>query len=173
MQIVAGALVLGVVVFLAVAVVIGSNRPAGAGRAPAGDLPIISLVAAVLLAVQAPLAFLLPGLVTRNGLRQIASGSGRSFPDPGAAEGNTDVARLLGLWQTTLIIGLALLEGTAFLGCIAFLVEAQPFAVAVVLVSLLLMAVKFPTEGRVLAWLEQQAGRLAELRQEGGAAAGP
>ncbi len=70
--------------------------------------------------------------------------------------------------QTTLIVGLAPLEGTAFLGCIAYLIEANPLALAVVGVAVCLMLYKFPTEGRVRTWLEQQAAVLNGMREEQG-----
>jgi hypothetical protein len=66
-----------------------------------------------------------------------------------------------------MMIGLALLEGAAFLGCIAYLLEARPLALGVVVVAITPMLVNFPTEARVRAWLERQADQLAELRQQG------
>lgn len=171
MQLVASALLLGVVTFLTVALIIVLTQTKGSGLAPAGDLPMISVVAVVFLAVEAPLAFLVPGFLTRSAVRQIASGTWRLPPGADPAALGTDAAKLLAVRQTTLLVGLALLEGAAFFGCIAFLLEARPFALGVVLVPILLMLVKFPTEGRVRAWLERQAGQLAELRQQGDVAA--
>lgn len=165
MQIVAGALLLGVGVFLAIVFIAAPARANGAGLAPAGGTPVISFAAVVMLAVNAPLSFLVPGFVTRTALRQIASGTWQGGPGADAASYNTDALKLLAVRQTSLIVGLALLEGVAFLGCIAYLLEARPFVLGVVLVALTLMLVKFPTEGRVRAWLEQQANLLAELRQ--------
>src|SRR5438270_12638706 len=105
MQIIAGALLLGVVLFLAIVLVIVSGRPQGPAAAPAGGLPLVSVVAVVLLAVEAPLAFLVPGLQTRNALRQIASGTWRLPPGASAAELSTDTAKLLAVRQTTMLIG--------------------------------------------------------------------
>ena len=167
LQVIAGALLLGVVTFLVIDLIIVFTQTKGAGIAPAGDLPMISVVAVVLLAVDAPLAFLVPGFQTRAAVRQIAAGTWRPAPAACAEAFRTDSSKLLAVRQATLVVGLALLEGAAFFGCIAFLLEARPFALGVVLVAVLLMLVKFPTEGRVRAWLERQADRLAELRQQG------
>jgi hypothetical protein len=70
--------------------------------------------------------------------------------------------------QTTLIIALAMLEGTALLGCIAFLLEAQVWVLGLTIVALVLILLNFPTEARVSAWLQEQTDRLAELRQQQG-----
>lgn len=168
MQIIAAALLLGVVMFLAIVLIIVFSRPNGAGIAPAGDVPIVSVLAVSFLAIQAPLAFIIPGFQTRTALRRIASGTWQLPPGANAASFATDASKLLAVRQTSMIIGLALLEGTAFLGCIAYLVEKQPFALVVVLVAVTLMLVNFPTEGRVRAWLERQADQLAELHRQGG-----
>ena len=41
----------------------------------AGGWPVISLAAVAMLAVNAPLSFVLPGVLTRNALRQVARGT--------------------------------------------------------------------------------------------------
>ena len=167
MQIIASALLLGVVVFLAIALLIVWVRTNDHALARAGDLPLVSIMAVVLLAMEAPLAFIIPALVTRTAVRRIASGTWQLPPAADAAAFSSDASKLLAVRQTTMIVGLALLEGAAFFGCIAYLVEARPFALGVVLVAVLLMLVNFPTEGRVRAWLQRQADQLAELRQQG------
>jgi hypothetical protein len=171
MQIIAGALLLGVVIFLSIALVIVSKRTNGPSIAPAADLPIISVVAAVLLAVQAPLAFIVPSLQTRTALRQIASGTWQLPPGANAAAFGTDNTKLLAVRQNTLLVSLALLEGVAFLGCIAYLLEAHLLVLGVALVAVLLMLVNFPTEARVRGWLERQTDQLVVLRQQGDVAA--
>jgi hypothetical protein len=70
--------------------------------------------------------------------------------------------------QGTLVVGLGLLSSAAFMGCIAFLLEAQGLLLGVIGVAFLLMLWKFPTEGRVRAWLDRQTERLTELRQQKG-----
>ena len=167
MQIIATALLLGVVIFLAIVLFLVLVQNNGAGMAPAGNVPMLSIVAVVLLIVQAPLALLFPAFLTRNALRQIASGAWRSPAGTDSANFGTDASKLLAARQTMMIIGLALLEGAALFGCIAYLLEAQPYTLAVVLVALLLMLVNFPTAERVRTWLERQIDQLAELRQRG------
>jgi hypothetical protein len=167
MQIIAGAILLGAVIFLVIVLTIVLVRAKGPARGLPGNLPMISIVAVVFLAVTAPLAFIVPGFQTRAALRQIASGTWQLPLGANAAGFSTDASKLLAVQQNAMVVGLALLEGTAFFGCIAYLVEAQPFACGLVVLAVILMLLKFPTEGRVRAWLEHQADQLVELRQQG------
>ena len=166
MQIVAGALILGVVVFLGVVLFVVHGRNGGQGVMPAQPLPVISLMAVAMLAVCGPLAFVIPAVVTKTALRQILSGAWRPPAGTDPVMSATVGGQLMGVRQTTLILGMALLEGTAFLGCVAYMSEARPFALAVVGVAILLMLCKFPTEAGVRAWLVRQADTLASLRQQ-------
>jgi hypothetical protein len=168
MQILAAALILGVVIFLGIVLFLVQVQNGGRGLAPPQDVPIISLVLVVFFVVQAPLSFLLPAFIVRSQLRQIAVGSwalqGR-VPNPALFA--TDGGKLLAGFQSSLIIGLALLEGAAFFGCVAYLLEAQSFALAIVVVAILLMLVRFPTAGGVRSWLERQGAALSALRAQG------
>ena len=112
------------------------------------------------LVVEAPLAFIVRRLHTRTALRQIASGAWPLPPGADAAAFASDTAKLLAVRQTTMLISWAMVEGAAFFGCIAYLLEAQPFTLAVVGVAVLLMLVDFPTERGVSAWLERQVDQL-------------
>ena len=67
-----------------------------------------------------------------------------------------------------MLIGWALLEAPAFMACIAYLLEAQAFAAALVGMTIVLMLIRFPTEGRVRGWLEQQNATLSDLHQQQG-----
>ncbi len=167
MQIVAGALLMGVLIFLGIVLYMVWIQNKGAGTAPPADMPLLSLLAAVFFVIQAPLSFLIPQFLTRNALGQIASGNWKAPPGFNAADFPSDASKLLGIRQTAMIVGLALLEGAAFFACIAYLLEAQPWVLAIILVSVLLMMMNFPTEGRVRSWLALQAEQLDELRRRG------
>jgi hypothetical protein len=165
MQIVAAALVVGVIAFLAIVLYLVLAQKQG-GANPPPNLPLISLIAAGSLVVATVVSFALPAAIVRSTLRRIAAGTWK--PEPGMAAQATDSDKLLALYQTTLIVGLALLEGACFFSCIAYLVEGQPFVLAVVAVGVGLMLVRFPTEGRVRRWLEDHKEQLARARQEVG-----
>jgi hypothetical protein len=164
MQIIASSLLMGVVVCLGIMLYLVQVQQRGQGAVPPENLPIMSLLAGAMLAICGPLAFIVPGIITRSGLRQILAGTWPS--GGGSAVPATGGAQLMGLRQTTLIVGLAMLEGTAFLGCLAYRQEAQPLALALVAVAVLVMLCKFPTEARVRAWLQRQADVLTDLRQQ-------
>jgi hypothetical protein len=178
LQIITGALLLGVVVFTAVVVVLGTNgiNVGGAGAGVVGgvagnDTPLISIVALMIFAVQVPMSFVVPGMQTRDGLNKIMAGTWRTPRGSNPSEFEEDAAKLMVLRQTTLITSLALLEGAALFAGVAYLIEGRVFILAVPAVVVLQMLTSFPTEYRVRTWLEAQIDRLELLRQEGGVGA--
>jgi hypothetical protein len=167
MQIIAGTLLFGVLAFVAVALFIVHVQNGGRGTGPP-DHRVLSFVAVAMQAVNVLLSFIIPGMMAKGALRRIASGTWRAPPQADPAAYSTDAAKLLAVRQTTLIVALALLEGAAFLGGIAYLLEARPKALVGVGLAVWAMLYHFPTESRTRYWLERQAGVLAGLRQEGG-----
>jgi hypothetical protein len=162
MQIIAGALLLGVLSFLAVVLFIRSQQ----ANAPP-DIPIISLVGVAVLVSNIATALFVPPLVLQGGLRRLA---GSRKPSRG---GEADTSGLLVLRQTTLILVLALLEGAAFLGIIAYLLEGSAIGLGVAGVAVLVMLFHFPTEDRVRSWVRQQEQRLTNMRLEASAGSRP
>jgi hypothetical protein len=163
-QIIAGTLVGGVTIFLGIVLYLVQVQHFGRDTRQPGALPVVSIVAAAVLVIQAPLSFVLPNLMTLSALRRILAGTWQPAPGTPLTLYATGGAKLMAVRQGTLIVGLALLEGVAFLGGIAYLVEGQPLALGVVGVALVLMLGRFPTEGRVRSWLKQQADALTDLR---------
>ncbi len=154
MQIIAAALLAGVAVFLGVVLFLRSQQH----HQPPPDLPFLSLVALAMLLVTAPVSFLLPAAVTRKTVRQFATES-RAFKNPD----RTHLAGLLQLRQTTLLLGLAPLEATAFTALLAMMIEFHVLAMAVAAVAFALMLLQFPTETKVRAWLGRQQAWLEEM----------
>jgi hypothetical protein len=149
MQIICAALMMGVFIPLAIflfLVLVQQQKPI---LTKPEDMQMLSLVAIVLLAANASLSLFLPVMMTKSALPRLAT----SEPS---------VLQLIALYQTTLIIGLALLEGAAMLGCVAFFLEAHVVDLAVVGIGLILMAARFPTRGRVATWLAQQRAALED-----------
>jgi hypothetical protein len=60
----------------------------------------------------------------------------------------------LGRYQTRLIISLAMLEGCAFFALIVFMVEGRWEAIGLAGFLLLIMALNFPTESKFVQWVE-------------------
>jgi hypothetical protein len=151
MQIIAGALIAGVVVFLGlVGVLILSGQPLG----NRDHNPVMSILPFVMLAGCLVAMVIVVRQMEVAGLQRIAD-----------VDAESDLVQLLGLKQTTLIVTLALFEGPAFFGCIALLIEQQLYVIAVPLVALAGMALNFPTRHSIRNWLEIKARRVLELRQ--------
>ena len=165
MQIVAVALITGVLVFLGIVLYLVEVQHQGNGLGGAINVPVLSYAASGFLIVMVPLSFGLPNFVTRGAVQRIARGVWR--PAPQGPAPTTDGGKLLVVRQTALIVGMALLEGVCFLGCIAYLLEGQMLVLVIIAIALLLMLMKFPTEGRVRTWLAEQTEELERLRQQG------
>ncbi len=163
MQIVVGALILGVLFFLGLVLYLVHVEGQGEARA---ELPLVTMIAVVMFALCALMAFVLPASITRSALRRLADGTWQPPPNTNPHAFATTTQRLLLVRQTALIVGMALLEGSAFMACTAYLLEAQPPALGVVGAAVLLMLWNFPTTGRVRAWVEQQTDALEQQRHE-------
>lgn len=153
MQIIAGALPMGLVVFFGIVLFLVYGQAGPPRQLPA--LPMVSLIAVVFVIMSGSMSLVVPHFLTLAELRRRA-----------ASPGDGDVIALLNVKQTTLIVGLALLEGPAFLGLIAFLVERQPLVLIVPGLCLAAMLMRFPTENSVRNWLESAGRRVLELRQD-------
>jgi len=135
MQIIAGALVSGVVFLGLVAVfAVGAlNEP------PSGQL--ISVMAAAMALFAFGTHLVVPRIVARQAVANV---------DP------NDVTALCGVYQTQLIIGLAILEGMAFFNVITCIIEHNWWSLAVAGALVLWMLLAFPTRTRVAQWIETQ-----------------
>jgi hypothetical protein len=101
-----------------------------------------------------PLSFILPNVVATQSLRAAAArasdGKPSSTPQPGGAVTPASA------FQTSAIIGGALVEGAAFFSGVAYLIEQNPIALAVFGILLAALILRFPTRGRFDRWVEQQ-----------------
>ena len=165
MQIVAGALLLGLLTFLLIVSVITPHG--GQGPNPATDLPspVLLLAAAAMGIFCVPASFVLPNMITRAALRQIVAGEWKAPAGANVRPPETDADKLLMVRQTTMIIGLAMLEGTGFFSAIIYMLTGQVIVLTVVAVVVALMLARFPTQAKVSAWLEQQMQALTDLQR--------
>jgi hypothetical protein len=150
LQIVVAAMAVGPLVFIGIVPFI----PPGLGGPRAGNLPVLSVAAIVAAATAVPLSLVLPRLVTDARRKQIAATP---------AEG--DAARLMASYQVGTIVGAALNEGAAFLAVMAYMLERQPYALALALVLIAGVALRFPRRAAVEQWVEDQLGIVDELRR--------
>jgi hypothetical protein len=149
------ALVLGSATFMAVAVLLRLRQPN-----PPPDPPVLTYAALAAVPVQAVLAFVLPGLITRA-LRRATAGNA-SLP-PGRPPTELADARgwaLLAVWQARLVVRAALLEGAALLLITAYLIEGSPVTLAGTVLFVAALAAQFPTRWGLESWLDRQTGLL-------------
>jgi hypothetical protein len=171
-QIIVGALIAGLVTFLVVVIVItmavqpGAPGAVGPGAQPAhaadAPLPIITYLAVAMGAVLLPASFVVPVMVSRAQRRAIAAGKVdiMAIPNPPPGEGlpavKNPVTGMPAIFLAQMIIGAAMAEGPGFFALIAYLVEKNPICLAMAVLLIIGVVVRFPTTGRVEAWCEQQ-----------------
>jgi hypothetical protein len=157
MQIIAFALISGVVVFGGVASFIVFGRadavqPNGPPRDPEGPANILVYLSAGMAFLNVALSFFVSNLVARSGVQEVAK-----KVHEGTSTGPKELfGRLLGVAQTRMIIAMALVEGAEFFCLIAFMQSKSLISLAIVGALLLVMAIHFPTKFKLARWLEDQ-----------------
>jgi hypothetical protein len=149
MQIIAGALMMGVLMFLGVVLVITKGdvlRQENPG--------IVTMIAAGFAVLMIVNHLVIPGLITKAQLNQ--------FKSQDSDEQNSEQKRasLLGIYRMQLIITLALLEGAAFFNLVSVLIEHHVISLTAAVVLLGLMAVRFPTRTKVSWWVQDRVREL-------------
>lgn len=132
-QIICVALIMGVVCFVGVALM----------RRDDPREPMIAYIAAGFAVLNIILRLIVPGLVVRSQLRTLTAVAPEDLN-----------ACLFPIYQTRMIIGMALLEAAAFFNLVAYIVEHQDWAFAIVGVLVLMMAMMFPTLQRFENWAD-------------------
>lgn len=160
MQIITGALLAGLLAMAGIMLFLvhTANPP----RQPP-DLPLLALLALGMLAIEFPIALLLPRAQTAGALRLIAAGTWRPPEGMDPEQFRTLADKLLAVRQTALILRLALFEGVGFFACIAYFLEAHPLALAIAGVAFLAMVLNFPTTEGLRTWLRRQQDALLEM----------
>ncbi len=149
MQIIAAALMAGVLLFLGV-VLVSTQGHVFSTKAP----PLISGIAGGFAFLMIVNHFVIPGILTRTQLRLAAE---RKLLQQDEEAKNQ---RVVAIYQTQLIIGLALLEGAAFFNLIALMIGKSIFSLGVVVLLLCLMLMKFPTRNRISFWVQDKLREL-------------
>ena len=153
MQIIASALIAGVLMFGGVAsfLVFGNAQAAQPGAGPNGSNLLIYLSSAMA-AMQVVLSIVVPNLVSASGVKDVAK-----MAQDGTSTGPKElIGRLMGVAQTRMIIAMALVEGAAFFCLISFISTKSIIPAAVVAGLLMVMAIHFPTKMKLANWLEDQ-----------------
>jgi len=150
-QIIVAALVAGCLSFLLIVVLIVPGKLGGWDLGPGQPLTLVALVVAFgILGAR----IIVPGVITAQMLRQLAQ---REPKEP-------DWKDLFGIYQTTLIIKAAMLEGATFLLLIMHVVERSPWTLTLAVAFLLILLMHIPTSLRVDDWIERQSLAVKEMQ---------
>lgn len=141
MRIIAGALCAGVVVFGVIVLLVDRHVT---------EEPRLAFVALVVSVGCIMAAAILPRVIGKRGQSSLTDVPGEQSERPRSPESDEAylVSRGMAIYQTRLIISLAILEGAALLNLIAYMLEGQAVNVAVAFVLLTLMMIQFPSRGR-------------------------
>lgn len=145
MQIIAFALMMGVMSFFGVVLVVTQGNVFGMQQPG-----LITIIAAGFAFIMIVNHFVIPSIIANAQLKRLA-GVGTSD-----AEKEQRVASLANVYQVHLIVGLALLEGAAFFNLIALMIGKSAASIAVIVVLLSLMLFKFPTRTKVTWWIQEK-----------------
>lgn len=144
-QIIAGALMAGVLFFFGI-VLLSTQGDVFNFRQP----EIITIIAAGFGFLMIVNHSVIPRIVGSAQLKQVTSSG---FAEADIA---TRIDKVVGVYRSQMIIGLALLEGAAFFNLVALMVEKSGFSLCVTVVLLALMALKFPTCDKVSFWVQDK-----------------
>jgi hypothetical protein len=161
------ALASGIMVFAVVATVIR----AGGEPQHADAMNLLTWMAIGAAPIALVASRLLPALIAGSARAQIAAR--RRDPSQGTIGAQAvlpelgDAGALYGVYQTKTIVGAALLEGAAFLGITAFLLEGTWIALGVGVGMAAVILTMFPSAPRAAEWIQQQLRRIDEEQASG------
>ena len=163
MQIIVLALAGSVVLFMVVVLVMQAGGQV-AQQVPRE--PLISYAAIIFAFVSLALWVVVPRLIAGQMRLAIADGKPVNSSDGGAfvSEEMREIHPLIAMYQTTLILACAILEGAAFFNVVAFLLERQQMNFIAAGVLALLIFSQVPTGGRLVSWVEDELGNIDRLR---------
>jgi hypothetical protein len=161
MQIIVGALCLGVLSFLMVVLVIGATKPQDQG----GE-PFLTYVAVGMAVGAVIVSMWLPSMILRSS--QVTTTNplaGDSHPRGANVTAAENIGPFAQLYQTQLIVRCAILEGAAFFCLVSYMIEQHALGLVAVVVLLLIMLTNFPTPSRVETWIDTRLVEKDQLRQ--------
>lgn len=153
MRVITGALVAGVVSFLAVAVLINWDHQPREGE----DNSVLLAIFLVLAALITLAGLLIPRKLLSKQRKELAQSLGEV-----TRSGNIPVDKLMIMLQGTSIFRLALLEGACFVLLICFVITGKFWLLPVVGAIIGLMVREWPTVAGVTGWIEEQRERFRQ-----------
>lgn len=150
MQIIAVALMMGVLMFFGVVLVSTQGDIFGQGNPG-----IMTMIAAGFAGLMIINHLVIPALITKTQLNKLKSEA------PGPKDSDSTNDSLLAIYRIQLIVTLALLEGAAFFNLISVMIEHHVISLIAAIALLGLMAVRFPSRTKVSWWVQD---RLRDLQ---------
>lgn len=144
MLIIFGALLVGVVVFAIIAVISRISGGEALFNMEFGLLAVMGVGFAALVLIP---SFVVPIITRKTATKELGQEFAGQLDQPGAA-----MKSMEGL-QTSMIIGLALLEGTAFFNLIGYMIDGSAWNLLTVAILLMIMFIRIPLPGRVDDWV--------------------
>jgi hypothetical protein len=162
MQIIVFALTAGLVIFIAIVATlrVGGQPP---GQPPRE--PFISYLA-IAAAVIALFAWaVVPRMLAGKMRQSIVDGQPLQYHGlPNATDDMRQINPLIAMYQTSLIVGCAILEGAGFFNAVAYMLEHQQMNLLAAAVLALMILTQFPTASRLLSWIEDESATIERLR---------
>ncbi|MBN1589842.1 MAG: hypothetical protein JW888_10040 [Pirellulales bacterium] len=170
MQIIVLALASGCATFAVIVIVLNLGGQEGP-EAAQPDLLVITYAALAAIVPMLIAFFVLRSIWNSQARRLVikavdeASGESSDLRPTQWLESTKIVSMLVPVFQTRLIIGAALFEGTAFFLLIAYMVEGSIIALVAALAVAVGILLQFPTRSGVAGWIEQQTEAVRNQRQ--------
>ena len=150
-QLICASLIFGVLTFaIVIGVIVGFNNINS-------DLGIMTLIGIVIAATTYGLSFVVPAVAAKGTLESVRTKfkkSGESLDSPLGYE------KLAGIFNTSVILRYALIEGSIFLNLVVFFLEKSSYSLMISAIGIILMVVCFPFPGRMVDWIENRIGSL-------------
>lgn len=162
MQIIMTAMIMGVLFFAAIVLLIGGEAPENED----GGIFVITVIAVCFAMVALVAARLVPPIIQRNMRRNIIDGAqinNNISAEQAAKMGDTKLLTIN--YQTTMIVGAAILEGAAFMNLAAYMLERQTVGLFVAATMVTAMFFKFPTVMQAENWIADELEIIKASRQ--------
>ncbi|MFN9717549.1 MAG: hypothetical protein ACK58L_02580 [Planctomycetota bacterium] len=145
MQIIVAALLTGVLTFFGVVLVITGGNVFGQNKPQ-----LLTMIAAVFAGMMVIAHVVVPSAISKTHVRTLHG----NVQSDSAAESR--IASLVGIYQTQLIVSIALLDGAAFFNLIALMTEQHVMSTIVAACLQFMILLKFPTRTKVTWWVQDR-----------------
>jgi hypothetical protein len=167
-QIILGALVAGLVFFLGIILFVMPKQGGPPGGGGQTSLPILLIVVFVFAITGLVLSVIAPRIMMTATRRKIAGAiAASSVPGSPDAKGFLEEVEWMPVYMTQMIVGAALIEGSAFFALIVYMLERNPIVLGLALFLIAALALRFPTREKVTTWIDQQNALLQQERESG------